>query len=219
MASTNKTSLPPRRRPGSWCLWTLVIPDTRPPCAPSTKANSRFVKHVEITDHLLSRLTNSPSGITTSLRSAVSVPCLLRSLLQPVTQSWEARTLTRSSSSISAKSLPKSTSWMWGPSPGLWSGSTRSVRNWRGWWALTPPICRWTSSVSWMTSMSLERWTGGPTVYIQPNVFLSFKTFVDSSIWNCHSNGHKTYTKQHKRVCWSLTLWLVWSYCFNAKIH
>ena len=177
MASTNKTFLPPRRRPGLWCLWMSVIPDTRPLCVPLTKANSRFVEHVETHRSSLPcyLLTLQSNHLTTF---CCFPPWLLRSLLQPVTQSWEARTLTRSLSSISVRSLPKSTSWTLGPSPGLWSGSTRSVRNWRGWWVPTRPICRWTLSVSWMTSMSLERWTGGPTVYIQPNVLFFSLTFL-----------------------------------------
>lgn len=83
-----------------------------------------------------------------------------RSLLRLVTQSWEERTLTRNWWSISVRNLARSTSLMSRQSPGPWSGSTKSVRNWRNWWAPTPLTCRLTLSASWMTLMSLEKWTG-----------------------------------------------------------
>lgn len=87
-----------------------------------------------------------------------------RSLLRLVTHSWAGKTLTRCWCSISVRILARGTSWMWRLSPGLWSDSTRSAKNWRNWWAPTPLTCRWTSSASWTTSMSLERWTGTQNV-------------------------------------------------------
>lgn len=80
-----------------------------------------------------------------------------------VTQSWEERTLTRNWWSISVRNLARSTSWMSRQSPGLWSGSTRSVKNWKNWWVPTPLTCRLTLSASWMTLTSLEKWTGKET--------------------------------------------------------
>lgn len=87
----------------------------------------------------------------------------LRSFLQLVTQSWEERTLMRYWWSTSVRNLARSTSLMSRQSPGLWSGSTRSVKNWKKWWVPTPLTCHLTLSASWMTLMSLENWTGRPT--------------------------------------------------------
>lgn len=84
----------------------------------------------------------------------------LRSLRRPATRSWAGRTLTRCWWDTSVRSLGRSTSWTWRPSPGLSSGSTRSVRNSRNWWALTPQTCPSTSSALWTTLMCLENSTG-----------------------------------------------------------
>lgn len=89
----------------------------------------------------------------------------LRSLLQPVTQSWVERTSTRCWSSISVRNLARLTSLMSSLSPGLWSGSTKSVKNWKNWWVPIPQTCLWTLSASWMTLMSLQNWTGQPTIF------------------------------------------------------
>lgn len=161
MGSINRISLLPRRRPGMWCLWTWAILDTRHQCVPSIRAKSRCVDKSVYWIFIISpreALFQSFSSLFSSLFSSS-----LRSLLQRVTQSWEERTLMRCWWNTSVRNLARSTSLMSSQSPGLWSDSTRSVKNWKKWWAPTPPTCRSTLSASWMTSMCPENWTGRPT--------------------------------------------------------
>lgn len=125
---------------------------------------------------------------------------LLRSLLQPVILSWEGRTLMRCWSGISVRNLPRSTRLMSKQSPGLWSGSTRSVKNWKGWWVPTPLTYHSTLSVSWMTLMSVQKWTGMPK-----NHFLIYDCYLHCCLWSLRIKSLFSFSLKGsvwRDVCW-----------------
>lgn len=226
MASISKIFLSLRRRPGTWCLWTWAILDSRHQCVPLTRANSRCVFSGGCKKPTLGSYIGTTTCIVSFLQRSL---CLfsppLRSLLQPVTQSWEGRTLTRSWLNISVRNLARSTSSMSCPSPELWSGSTRSARNWRNLWAQTPPTCRSTSSASWMTLMSLENWTGRSkkkslAAFSYFNLLLRFTFNVAHVYFYSFSQGLSLKrcaliflqeSRLHCRVCWNIPVSIKWT--------
>lgn len=74
-------------------------------------------------------------------------------------------------------------------SQGLWFGCTRSVKSWKSSWAPTRQTCHSISSASWMTSMSLEKWTGKTTHPFLVTINSHFSRYKSNRFYICGIRG------------------------------